>query len=183
MVAEGNRPFNPEEIRRFYEEHEFWLREVIRKVAGSNQDVEDILQIFLLRLMEKPVPKAAIKERGYCYKMLKNSVIDINRSAKTYDKYINDFAQTQPIIMSQDPFGVAAKTDEFRYVLKKATEYLPARIVLALQLRLIKGYTNADVAKKLSVKKKTSTKYITDGKNMLRKIFNKGMNFLIFLCA
>ena len=84
MMAVGNRPFNPEEAGRFYEQHQCWLRGVIRNIAGSNQDIEDILQSFLLRLMENPVPEAAIKERGYRYKMLKNFIPTYN--ATVYEK-------------------------------------------------------------------------------------------------
>lgn len=65
MVAEWNRPFDPDECERFYQEHRSWLRGVIRNAVGANGDVEDILQNFMLRLMEKSVPATVITERGY----------------------------------------------------------------------------------------------------------------------
>lgn len=183
MVAEWNRPFDPDECGRFYEEHQYWLRGVIRNAVGSSCDVEDILQAFLLRLMEKPVPETVIKERGYCYKMLKNFIIDTKRGAMTYDRHIADFAQIHVLPASYDPFRKVATTDEFCHILKKAVENLPSRIALAVKLRLIKGCTTEDVARKMAVNKKTAVKYVSDGRSMLRDILGKSLNVLIFLLS
>lgn len=184
MAAEWNRPFEPNECGRFYEEHESWLRGVIRKAVGTkNCDVEDILQSFILRLMEKPVPQTAITERGYCYKMLKNFIIDTKRSSRTYDKHIAGFAQVHAWPDCHDPFKKATTTDEFCHILKKAIKYLPSRIALAVKLRLIKDYTIEEVAKKMSVNKRTAIKYVSDGKIMLREILSQSLNILLFLLS
>ena len=98
MMAEWNRPFDPDECGRFYKEHQYWLRGVIRNVIGTSGDVEDILQSFMLRLMEKPVPATVITERGYCYKMLKNFIIDTKRGTRTYNSKIHP-----AVITCKDP--------------------------------------------------------------------------------
>ena len=183
MMAEWNRPFEPDECGRFYQEQQSWLRGVIRNAVGTSSDVEDILQNFILRLMEKPVPETVITERGYCYKMLKNFIIDTKRGGRTYDRHIANFAQVHVWPESYDPFRKAATTDEFCHILKKAIKYLPSRIALAVKLRLIKEYTIEEVARKMSVNKKTAIKYVSDGKSMLRKILYKDLNVLIFLLS
>jgi len=181
MAAEWNRPFDPDECGRFYQEHQSWLRGVIRNAVGTSCDAEDILQSFILRLMEKPVPETVIKERGYCYKMLKNFIIDTKRGRRTYNMHIANFAQIHVLPASYDPFRKAATRDEFCHILKKAVENLPSRIALAVKLRLIKDYTIDEVAKKMSLNKKTAIKYVSDGRNMLRNILSKSLNALIFL--
>ena len=183
MMAERNRPFGPGECGDFYQEHQSWLRGVIRNTVGTSCDVEDILQSFMLRLMEKPVPATVITERGYCYKMLKNFIIDAKRGSRTYDRHIANFAQVHAWPESHDPFRKASTTDEFCYILKKAVQNLPSRIALAVKLRLIKGYTTEEVARKMSVNKKTAVKYVSDGKSMLREILCKSLNVLIFLLS
>lgn len=182
MMVEWNRPFEPDECGRFYQEHQSWLRGVISKAVDTKScDVEDILQNFILRLMEKPVPQTVITERGYCYKMLKNFIVDTKRGGRTYDRHISNFAQVHAWPESHEPFAKVATTDEFCHILKKAIKYLPSRIALAVKLRLIKEYTIEEVARKMSVDKKTAIKYVSDGKIMLREIFCKSSNVLFFL--
>lgn len=177
MVAEENLPFDPEECGRFYEEHQYWLRGVIRSAMGANCKSEDVLQSFLLRLMERPVPRAAIDSRGYCYRMLKNFIIDAKRSDHTYERHVQNFAQIHNWAI---PFK-APKKASVEHVLQNAIRYLPSRIAQAVKLRLIEEYTAEEVAKKMCVDKKTAIKYVSDGKNKLRDMLRKRQQVLIFV--
>ncbi len=181
-MADEKRSLDPEEIRRFYEDHKFWLRRIIRQNIGHSSEIEDVLQGFLLRLMEKPVSIDLIKKRGYQYRVLKNFMIDIKRNKRTYDKYVSNSAQFQNPAASYDPYKRAANRDDYQYLSKKADEYLPGHVALALQLRLVKDWTNEEVAEKMRVKRKTAIRYISIGKSILRKVMDKGFDALVILC-
>ncbi|OHB52487.1 MAG: hypothetical protein A2Y12_06375 [Planctomycetes bacterium GWF2_42_9] len=180
MMAERNRPIEPDECGRFYDEHQFWLRCVIRKAVGSNGDVEDILQSFMLRLMDKPVPEV-FTEKRYCYKMLKNFIIDAKRNGIVYEKHISNFAQVHAWSETYNPWEKLSKKDEYHFILKKAIRLLPERIALAVKLRLRREYTVEKIATKMSIDKKTAIKYVSDGKSMLREMLSKKINSLCFL--
>jgi len=181
-MSEGNRPFDSDECERFYKQHEIWLRGVIRTVVGRRRlGDEDILQSFLLRLMEKPVPGAEINDRGYCYKMLKNFTIDINRKTLTYERYVRESVRRRPRPVSYGPFREKADKEELCDIMEKAVEYLPSRVAIAVKLYLIKGYATGKIAEKMGVEKKTVIKYVSDGKKMLRVILNRAFSLLIIL--
>ena len=101
--------------------------------------------------------------------MLKNFIIDTKRGNRTYDRHICNFAQVHAWPESDDPFRKAATIDEFCYILKRAVQDFPNRIALAIKLHLVKGYNSEEVARKMSVNKKTAIKYVSDGKSMLWK--------------
>ena len=151
MMAEGNRPFDSDELSGCYEKYKNWVFKVARYYLGNMTDAEDVCQRFFLRVMEKGVPRDKLESPKYRHAMIRNDIIDNWRSLKAEEQRHLDRPQAQP---NCDPYENIAIVDEFRFIMENVNKHLSDRTVETFKLRYINDYTDEKIAEKMSIKKK-----------------------------
>lgn len=170
-MGKRRRISEPAEVQRVYEKHGSFIYSVIQFHLGHSPDSEDIFQNFFLHLLEKPTPRKVIDNRGYLYRMTKNSIINHYQRLKAYEKRISRYSEVHVSSMiSPDPVEKTTKIDEFKCVMGIINNLLPAHTATALKLRYKNDLTNSAIAHTMSVKKRTVCQYISTGLKKLRKI-------------
>ena len=174
-MAEDKQFLDPEEVHRIYRDNGLFIRQVIRFHLGNSQNSEDVFQSLFLRLLEKPIPKKdAINQRSYLYRMIKNSIIDDVRRTRAYRDRISRYSSIQPYHkLVYDPADKTIQEDEVNFIMHIIDNYLPTHIAITLKLRYKKNYSDDQIARTTSVKRKTVIKYISEGLKRLRQILKR----------
>ncbi|MHC4691478.1 MAG: RNA polymerase sigma factor [Planctomycetota bacterium] len=170
-MSKRRRVCKPEEVQQVFEEHGSFIHKVIQFQLGHSPDNDDIFQGFFLRLLETPTPRKVMDNRGYLYRMIKNSIITHYQRAKAYERRISRYSEAQVSrTTSYDPTEQTTRIDEFESVIGIINDLLPAHTATALKLRYKNDLTNSAIARNLSVKRETVCQYISAGLRKLRKI-------------
>lgn len=176
LMSKRRRVCKPTEVQRVYEKNGSFIYRVIQFHLGRSPDSDDIFQSFFLRLLEKPIPRKAMDNRGYLYGMIKKGIINHYHRVKAYEKRISRYSEAQVSkTMPRDPAEKTTRADEFKCVMGIINNRLPAHTATALKLRYKKGLTNSAIAHTMSVKEETVSRYISIGLKELREIL-KGTN-------
>ena len=174
-MAKDKQFLDSEEVYRIYRDNGLFIRRVIQFHLGNSPDSEDVFQSFFLRLLEKPIPKKeAINQRSYLYRMITNNIVDEVRRTRAYRNYVSRYSG---IMLHNghvyDPSEKIAQEDEINFIMHIIDNCLPAHIAVALRLRYQENHSSDQIAQKLSVKRKTVIKYLSEGLKKLREMLRK----------
>jgi RNA polymerase sigma factor (sigma-70 family) len=170
-MSKRRRICKPAEVQQVFEKHGSFIYRVIQFQLGQSPDSDDIFQSFFLRLLETPTPRKVMDNRGYLYRMVKNSIITHYHRLKAYERRISRYSEAQVSkTTSYDPTEKTTKIDEFESVISIINNLLPAHTATALKLRYKNDLPNSAIARTMSVKRETVCQYISTGLRKLRKI-------------
>lgn len=174
-MAKDKQLLDPEAVYRIYTDNGLFIHQVIRFHLGNSPNVDDVFQSFFLRLLEKPIPKReVINERSYLYRMITNNIIDDVRRTRTYRNHISRYSNIQPHHkFVYEPANETIQEDKVNHIMHVIDNCLPAHMAATLKLRYEQNLSNAQIAGRLSVKRKTVIKYISDGLKKIRKILKR----------
>lgn len=172
-MAEDRQFLSPEEVSGIYMDKGQFIHKIIQFHLGDSPEVEDVFQSFFLRLLEKPVPKKeVVNQCSYLYRMITNKIVDDVRRTRAYKKHVSRY----PIIPYhkpvRNPCEKLIQKEQVDSIINAMENCLPPHISRIFKLRYKENYSNDQITDEMSVKKKTATKYISDGLKKLREILN-----------
>jgi RNA polymerase sigma factor (sigma-70 family) len=152
----------------FIEQGEF-IRSIVRYATSNNEYTDDLLHDLFIFFVAKPIPKDIRNIRGYLYKVILDKVKDWQRARTRYQTKIRYYGQ-----MNLKPIAVlhqeGQQREEAREILGLIEEHLTKTEVKAILLRYQNQCAIEDVAKKMNVKPRSVSRYISVGFKKIRDI-------------
>lgn len=153
----------------FSEYGEFILK-VIRYHAGSEEEAEDLFQDFFLSLVCNPIPANIKNIKGYLYRAIVNETVDAARRVVKYRSRIHKYAKNLNYSVNKSmPEDALIEEEEINKMLRLIEKQLPPREAKAIALRYMSNRSIKDIAKKMYVKKRSVSRYISAGLNKVRQ--------------
>lgn len=159
-------------LARIFEEHDRFIRSVIRFSARNRADQEDIYQEVFLALFVKKDLDQILSIKDYLYRLIVNKSNEflrqkLNRQGKhhTFMERQSDEAVPKGRIVWE-----LVSRDEMQELLDCIREHLTEKESEAILLRYRDGKSVNETAEKMNVRKKTVICYVSVGLNKLRKI-------------
>ena len=131
----------------FHEHHERVYR-VARRITGSAEDAEDVLQTVFLRIVRREDPALRSEDAAsYLHRAATNASLDLLRRRKAArSESIEDADRFQDHAPGPD---VRHEGDELRARVRDALATLPPRAAEMFALRYFDGYGNREIARLL----------------------------------
>lgn len=130
--------------------------------------VEDLVQDFFIRLwIEGPRLQINISLRSYFFSSVKNLCLDVIRHSKVDKKYKNSiFFSSDQKHLSADFYLTEA---ELNLAIQRSITKLPPRCRQIFQMSRMDNYSNAEIAEKLGISKRTVEIQISNALKILRQ--------------
>lgn len=142
-----------------------------RKNIQYKEDCEEIVQEIFesLWLRHENLSNVTLLE-PYLFRMVKYKVIRYFDHSSVKKKYEQHYKFFESIYDCIDEFE--KEPSLIQLVIEKGLTGLPERISMAMKLRLSENLSNADIAKRMNIKKTVVEKYIGIAKNHLRASYD-----------
>lgn len=160
-----NSPINPVEYAaQIFEEHEGFIRWVIRTQNTNGASEDDLFQDFYLSLISKPMPDDVRSVKCYLYKAILYHIADYYRRISTYKEKIENFRKKSDLrIHKNDLTSALIRKEEMNKMFEFIKENSPGRKYVAITLRYRDGYSIQEIADKMGLKNSSVRKYISLG--------------------
>ncbi|HYF67923.1 MAG TPA: sigma-70 family RNA polymerase sigma factor [Ohtaekwangia sp.] len=142
----------------------------VRKNISCKEDCEEIIQEIFESLWVRHKELGHVTGlRAYLFQMVKYKVIRYFRHHSVRKKYAEHYRFFEAMYdnMSEQEKG----SDLVQAVLERSVSTLPDRCQEAVKLRLIENFSNADIARKMNISRRTVENYITAALRFLRAYF------------
>ncbi len=157
---------------KVFAEHGDFIYRVICARAWDKTQVDDLYHDFFLVLVAKPFPYDVRNTKGYLHKAIVNSIFNahvrIQRHRTLMTKYAN-------YLGSSDKTGESPKSSsrdgQIERIHKLCARILTSVEQEALNLRYQKGFSHAEAARIMKVKRQTFNRYIWAGSEKIRQFF------------
>jgi len=163
-----------EHAGRIFEEHEDFIRTIIRFHIKGRTEAEDIFQQSFLSLVARPIPENIIDVKGYLYQAITNDVIDTARQARKYEARIKRYASRNKYstVEINPPDALAIQDEQAQKTLKFLEHNLHKHELMAVKLKYKEGYTSEETAEQMGIKRQSVNRYITSAVKKLRCFLN-----------
>ena len=147
---------------------------VIRFNVDDQSRANDIYQDFFISLVRKPIPSHIQDVRGYLYKAVTNDVIDSSRRVRNRQNNTQKYAYVYKHCISQkNPHDLMIHDEETERMLRLIKNHLPRRETGVFLMRRSEGLNTAATARKLSLTKRTVSRYLSIATKKIRHIVFK----------
>ena len=147
---------------------------VIRFNVDDQSRANDIFQDFFVSLVRKPIPSHIQDVRGYLYKAVTNDVIDSSRRTRNRQNNAQKYAYIHKhCIPEENPQDLMIHAEETERMLRLIENHLAKREARVFLRRCSDGLNTADTAKKLSLTKRTVSRYLSIATKKVRHIVPK----------
>jgi RNA polymerase sigma factor (sigma-70 family) len=147
---------------------------VIRFNVDDPSRANDIFQDFFVSLVRRPIPPDIRDVRGYLYKAVTNDVIDSSRQTRKRHNNDQKYAYTRKYYVSQEePQDILIHAEETNRMLRLIQNHLPKRESTVFTKRFSDGLNTTDTAQKLSLTKRTVSRYLSVAVKKIRHVIPK----------
>ena len=157
---------------KIFKKHDGFIRNIIFSRIKDKSRIEEIYQDCFVSLVTKPIPDGLTNEKAYIYQIVNHDIIDICRKIRSNNtqlrKYAKYYKQTKG---SYRPDEILIKKEEIRNVFAVAETILYDREIRAVNLKFKKGYTSAEAARQMGIKRQSVNRYVTSSFRKLRGFF------------
>jgi len=146
---------------------EFYTRGLCKRF-GFDSEVDDILQIFYIKVMQKSeIVQQGLEKKGYPYlcQMIKNTCLDLDRKKKSLGRLKDDVGYQMPKVVSIDDLCTDIYTTSFLEDLRKYLSDSDSEIMVLY----IQGFSYDEIGKKLTMSISTVGVRIHRAKKVLAK--------------
>jgi RNA polymerase sigma factor (sigma-70 family) len=157
-----------------FDEYGDAIRAIIKFNVKSETEIDDIFQEFFLSIVRRPIPQSVEDIRGYLYKAVTNDIIDISRRTKSDRNRINRYAECRKYsINEEEPENIVIKAEEIQKVFQTIENNLPKREAEVVVKRYSRNLNTTDTAQRMSVNKRTVSRYLSVAVKKARQIIHK----------
>lgn len=161
-LAERVRPSDADALRRLYELHADALYTTARRITGSGEDAEDVVQEVFIRLSES---LETYEARGSLSSWLRSVTIRralIAIRARRRRREVRLPAGKEPSHRGPNIVNLIW--------LEEALERLPDRLREVLVLKEIEGFSHREIAEQVGIAESTSMGRLCEAKALLRRM-------------
>jgi RNA polymerase sigma factor (sigma-70 family) len=153
---------------KIFAEHSDFIYAIIYYKVRDKAQADDIYQDFFLSLVAKPVPTGIKDIRSYLYRAITNDIIDANRRVDRYQARIRKYAEVFNYVTNNNTPEKTLITEEDGEIFKLIGRCLPSSEARAIKLRFKNNRDITEVAAKMSVDKRSVSRYISVGLKKIR---------------
>lgn len=153
---------------KIFAEHSDFIYAIICYKVRDKAQTDDLYQDLFLSLVAKPVP-AGIKDiRSYLYRAITNDIIDANRRVDRYQARMRKYAEVFNYATNNNTPEKTLIAEEDDEIFKLIGRCLPSSEARAITLRFKNNRDITEVAAKMSVDKRSVSRYISVGLKKIR---------------
>jgi RNA polymerase sigma factor (sigma-70 family) len=153
---------------KIFAEHSDFIYAIIRHKVRDKVQADDIYQDFFLSLVAKPVPTGIKDIRSYLYRAITNDIIDANRRVERYQARVRKYAEVFNYATNNNTPEKTLITEEEDEIFKLIGRCLPSSEAQAIKLRFKNNRDITEIATKMSVDKRSVSRYISVGLKKIR---------------
>jgi RNA polymerase sigma-70 factor (ECF subfamily) len=176
LVAKGDELA----FREIFDRYRKKVLFIARKLLGSEEETEDVLQeVFLKIWTNKEKLPEILQFNSYLNSILRNVVFNMLRKRAYGAAFIEEMLTTSgnldTTVMSQTEFY------ELQKRLSVAVNQLPPQQKKVFQLGRIEGYKHEEIAEMLGISKGTVKKHMAEALRNLRAFFTGSSKIILFI--
>jgi len=159
-----------EDFERLFREHHALIYRTARRVTGSPDDAEDVLQTLFLRLLRREIPPDLQKNpKAYLYRAAVNLSLDVVRSRQRHvlTRDAERFECAQPDSSSED--------ERMNERLLAAIAELGPKSAEILILRYVHNYSDREIAQLLGTTRGTIAVSLFRSRSRLKKLIRASL--------
>jgi RNA polymerase sigma factor (sigma-70 family) len=157
--------------RKLFTEQGEYIRAIVRYVASHDEYAEDLVHDLFLFFVAKPIPDDIINIRGYLYKVILDKARDWRRAHVRYQTKIRHYQQEKTKRLT-DLYQEGDLNENVQKILALIDKHLSKTEVMAIVLRYQNQYEIDEVARKMNIKPRSVSRYISVGLKKIRKVLN-----------
>ena len=165
-----NPPENLAYAEKVFTEHGDFVRRILRFHVRNQVEREDLFQDFFLELISKPIPEDVQNVRGYIYHVVCDNIKDAFRRIERYQKRLHRYAEHHRHIIEDRPENKLIETEEIEKMFELICRHLPKNEAKAMALRYKDNCNIRETAKKMDVKPRSVSRYLSVGVKKLRQV-------------
>lgn len=174
-----------ETFHLIFKEYYLPLYYYAKKITGSRENAEEVLQTTFLRLWENPeVLNIDRSLNSYLYKVVYNNSINLLKQMQTKEKYENNYKQR--IFEANEFYSQSEKNslsiliaDELNEKIEISINKLPKQCQKIFKLSRYEGLKNKEIAQQLDISLNTVIKQISIALTKLRKSLSQYLNIFL----
>ena len=164
---------NPENLakaKKLLAKYGNFLRTIISLHVENVDDADDLYQEFFLFLIFNPLPKAVKNTKAYLSRMVVNRANDFFRRKKRHKQRIGRYSEIMKARAADDNPEENAYDKE---VLEKCFDIINNNLLTheaqALTLKYSNNLNNKEIAEKMKINSRSSSRYVSVGLKKLKK--------------
>lgn len=170
-MAERNQPQNGGITHKNYEKYSAFIKSVISLTVRGTDYREDIFQELFVKFAQKPQLNSSLANKNLCFKVVKNFTINYILREDAYRKRLARYSDMKKDGRSSyRPSKTFETKDEFEHLMKLSQKHLSKQVNAIIRLRYIDQCSYEQIAKQMSLKKKTVIRYVCTGLRTLREV-------------
>jgi len=169
-----NPPENLAYAEKVFAEHGDFVRRILCFHVRNQEEREDLFQEFFLVLISKPIPQDLQNVRGYIQHVVCDNIKDAFRRIERYQKRLHRYAEHHKHIVEDRPDNSLMETEEVEKMFELIRRHLPKNEATAMALRYKDNCNIRETAKKMNVKPRSVSRYLSVGAKKLRQILGVG---------
>ena len=155
---------------KIFEQYGDEIRAVICYNIPDEAKADDLFQEFFISLVRNPVPLGLKDIRSYLYRAVTNDVIDSSRQIKNHQEGIQKYAELHMYSDTQeDPQEMVIDAEETKKMFELIESRLSQRESEVVAQRFGLGLTISDTAEKISVDKRSVSRYLSTAIKKMRE--------------
>lgn len=151
--------------------HGEFIRAVISFNVKNRALSEDIFQDLFLFFASNPVPQDVQSVKGFLYRVISDKVKDAFRKIGRYQGRIQRYAKHRRCIIEDSPEDAVIEAEEIGKMFELIERRLPQKEALAVTLRYRHNYDTREVAKKMGIRPRSVSRYVSTGLRKVRQVF------------
>jgi RNA polymerase sigma factor (sigma-70 family) len=168
------REKNFERVWRLFQEHDVFIRSVIRFTLRNPSEVDDFFQELFLSLAMNPPPEELKSPRGYLYRYIMERSLDWCRAHARRKKRLRQVdLDADPQSDHKAAETIVSQSEEVRILFDRIQEHLSRNEARAILYRFKYDCTLEETAKTMGLKPRTVIRYVCTGLKKLRELVNK----------
>jgi len=160
---------NADLAEKVFEEHEDFIRTIIRSKVNNEVEAEDVFQDFFLFLISKPIPEEVQDVRGFLYRVVSDKVKDALRRIYRYQARIGRYAERHKRINDGSPEYAVIEAEEIERMFELIRRRLPPNEARAVTLRYRNNWGIGEVSEKMGIKPRSVSRYVSACLKKLRQ--------------
>jgi len=167
----GNALSNVGLAEKLFIEHGDFIRSVISFNVKNQALSEDIFQDLFLFFVSNPIPQDVQNVRGFLYRVVSDRVKDAFRRIKQYQRRIHRYAERRRRLTEDSSENIVIEVEEAEKMFELIERRLPPNEALAVTLRYRNSCDTREVAKKMGIKPRSVSRYVSVGLKKIRQVF------------
>ncbi len=168
----GDVPTNVEHAAKLFAEYGGFIRSVINFNVKNQALREDLFQDLFLYFVSKPIPAEVQHMKGFLYKVISDRNKDAFRRINRYQENLHRYAcsKHKKGAIRHRPESAVIKTEEAERMFSLIARRLPPTEARAVKLRYRNGCDVTEAARKMRVKPRSISRYVSIGLKKIRCI-------------